>query len=211
MASESFKSFQNNISRQLDRLRDVHGTLTKGKAGRPLSKLATQQVIDAYIVLLSGVFQLYCRDVYQEALDVLVGHVGLPRLEAALYRNFQWGLELESRNAQPGSLGSDFGRLGMDLWTRLYSIDRRNRGRKAKLDALNVWRNAIAHQNFDFETVSADGPKADRDRAAKAGATKRTLSQAMDWRAAMSGLAADIDRSVSAHLTWMLRLPAAPW
>jgi hypothetical protein len=119
VASESLDSFQGNVSKQLDRVRDLHGTLTQRKVGRPLARLATQQAVDAYIMLLSGMFQHYCRDVYQQALNVIAGQVSVPRLEFALYRNFQWRLALDSQNVQPSSLGSDFGRLGMDLqsWT----------------------------------------------------------------------------------------------
>lgn len=198
MPSKALKNWQRSLIKQLDPLRTIHADLTGRRSGRPRT---TQQVVDAYIILLSGLFQQYCRDVYQEAVDEVVAAVAIPRLHPVLYKNFQWSLELGSKNAQPSSLGSDFGRLGMDFWARLRSRDSRSRTRQNKLESLNVWRNAVAHQDF----VRND------DFNKKAGKTRRTLAYAEDWRAALTALASDIDAAMSAHLVWLLSLPSLPW
>jgi hypothetical protein len=161
MPSKALKKWQRSVIAQLDPLRTIHADLTGRKAGRPRT---TQQVVDAYIILLSGLFQQYCRDIYQEALNEVVTAVDIPRLRPVMYKNFQWQLDLDSRNAQPASLGSDFGRLGIDFWTRLRSRDSRNLTRQNKLESLNAWRNAVAHQDF---VLSDDFKK-------KAGKTRRT-------------------------------------
>jgi len=57
-------------------------------------------------------------------------------------------LQLKRFNAQPGSIGADFGRFGIDFWTEVRVKDPRNAARQAVLEELNAWRNAIAHQDF---------------------------------------------------------------
>src|SRR5487761_2241061 len=54
-----------------------------------------------------------------------------------------------SGNPNSGNLGSDFKRLGIDFWAEVKKLDARNADRLKRLDELNNWRNAIAHQHFD--------------------------------------------------------------
>ena len=56
--------------------------------------------------------------------------------------------QLDRLNAQPGSIGSDFNRFGLNLWQALYALHAQNQERNRKLERLNTWRNAIAHQDY---------------------------------------------------------------
>ena len=56
---------------------------------------------------------------------------------------------LDRGNANPGTIGSDFNRLGVEFWTRVYADYPRNDRRRELLENLSAWRNAIAHQDFE--------------------------------------------------------------
>jgi hypothetical protein len=95
---------------------------------------------------------------------------------------------LDFRNAQPASLGSDFGRLGIiKFWDKVIALDPENANRKQLLDYLNQWRNAIAHQHFD---------------PAKLGGTARLrLGQVSRWRRACHALAKAFDEVARQHVS----------
>ena len=57
--------------------------------------------------------------------------------------------KLDRGNANPGSLGQDYGRLGIEFWDEVRKLSPRNSARSQALEMLNSWRNAIAHQDFD--------------------------------------------------------------
>ena len=161
-----------------------------GGAGRG-RRYATLQVNYAYAMLLSSQFQGFCRDLHTEAVDVLVGAVGLAVLRPLMRNGLVQGRKMDSGNPNPGNLGSDFGKLGMAFWPNVIALDGRNQARKDTLETLNVWRNAAAHQNWD-----------------EVGPALR-LNQVQAWRAACRALAIDIDRVVGAHLAGLVG--AAPW
>ena len=65
------------------------------------------------------------------------------------------------------------------------ALSPRNSARNKSLEMLNLWRNAIAHQNFD---------------PSKLGSTKLGLAQVRKWRIACEGLARGFDRVMRAHI-----------
>lgn len=105
------------------------------------------------------------------------------------------GRKLDSGNPNPGNIGSYFGRLGVYIWDEIGRNDRRNADRRAKLEELNHWRNAIAHQRFDPAVLG--------------GRTTLGLQQVRGWRLACQGLAFALDAVVAAHLTKLCG--NAPW
>jgi hypothetical protein len=179
---------------ELNRLDAAH--LAVGGAG-PGRRMATRQINDAYIVLLAAHFQQFCRDLHSEAAEFLAASA--PHMESTVSRALVVGRMLDRGNAAPASLGSDFGRLGMDLWPVLSGRDRRNARRRRRLEQLNVWRNAVAHQDFRFAphvvlTLAGSG---------------RTLDFVHDCRAACAALARQLDAAVGDHLRRIVG--TAPW
>ena len=105
-------------------------------------------------------------------------------------RQLDWG------NAQRSSIGSDFGRLGIDFWQKVDAmLDDHAAARRAQLGMLNEWRNAIAHQDFD---------------PAKLGGTITLhLGQVKRWRVACNALARVFDEVLHGHLEGLIGV--APW
>lgn len=142
-------------------------------------------------MLLSSQFQGYCRDLHSEAVDFVVVNVTPSSLANVVRSTLLQGRKLDHGNPNPGNLGSDFGRLGMQLWPSVHAVDRRNVSRQRELESLNTWRNAIAHQDWT-----------------KVGPNLR-LGTVRAWRSVCRGLATSFDAAVAAHLT--LVVGAAPW
>jgi hypothetical protein len=103
---------------------------------------------------------------------------------------------LDRGNANSSSLGSDFGRLGLSFWQEVKATDARAEKWQQRLDQLNDWRNAIAHQSFG--------------KLLRAGARPVvSLQEVRVWRNACKGLARAFDRVIGVHLGSMVGNP--PW
>jgi len=118
--------------------------------------------------MLSSQFQRLCRDLQSEAVDELAATISLPDVLEMFRLQLTTGRKLDSGNPNPGNIGSDFGRLGMDFWPEVFKLNPRNFARRAGLEALNRWRNAIAHQDFD--------------PAALGGRTELRMAEVRRWR-----------------------------
>jgi hypothetical protein len=140
-------------------------------------------------------FQGFCRDLHSEAVDHLVNSIPMASLHTLLRARLTEGRKLDMGNPNPGNLGSDFGRLGMQFWQEVQSCDRRNGRRQKCLDMLMAWRNAIAHQDFDGQKLG--------------GRTELRLSDVRTWRSACAVLARSFDFAVAEHLTALVG--SAPW
>lgn len=192
MGSRSLARWRTIGSRALDEIESAHSAIGGQGPGR---RYATQQINQAYAVLLSSQFQKYCRDVHSEATDYLVPAIVAP-LHRALFRTqFMRDRKLEIGNPNPGNLGSDFARFGMDLWELVYAHDPRNKRRRERLEEWNAWRNAIAHQNFRSPSLQ--------------GKSTLRLSDVREWRAACDALAKELDYAVARHLA--IICGTAPW
>jgi hypothetical protein len=171
-------------ARALDEIAQAHAAVGGTKRGR---RYATQQINQAYAVLLASQFQGFCCDLYAECVDHLMVALSPPlALRPIVHKGFTRGCLLDRGNAQPASLGTDFERLGINLWREVESFHPRNKARKADLGRLNEWRNAIAHQNFDPAKLG--------------GATTLRLTQVQRWRVALQHLARAFDRVTRMHL-----------
>jgi hypothetical protein len=102
--------------------------------------------------------------------------------------------KLDRGNANPGNLGSDFNRLGLDFWDEVKTLSARNSARNRTLEMLNEWRNAIAHQHFDPSKL----------RTSRLG-----LAQVRIWRKVCNGLARDFDIVMRNHVSSVTG--SSPW
>ena len=189
MTSQALLRWQRDRKVELDEILQAHASVGGTARGR---RTATQQINHAFAVLLASQFQGFCRDLHSESVDHLVS--GVPQQFQTLLRfEFTFGRQLDRHNAQSSALGSDFGRLGIEFWSRVDACDARNDARKKKLEKLNEWRNAIAHQNYD--KVRKEAPL--------------RLNRVKDWRCALSQLAEHFDRAMRDHLNQLLG--SYPW
>jgi hypothetical protein len=190
MASAAFRRWVTTRRSELDEIERAHAAIGGTKPGR---RYATQQVNRAYTVLVASHFQGYCRDLYTECVDYLVPNLSPATFQASIRDMLTQNLQLKRANAQPGSIGADFGRLGIDFWTEVKVDDVRNEAGAAQLEELNKWRNAIAHQDF----------------AGIAGSAVLRLRQVRTWRKVCERLARSFDEVMRLHL-WNLT-GSSPW
>jgi hypothetical protein len=124
-------------------------------------------------------------------VDYFVGNIEPVSLRPIVRAALVQGRKLDHGNPNPGNIGADFGRLGLQVWANVNALDLRNQARQAILESLNTRRNAIAHQ--DWRGVGAG----------------LQLPQIQSWRSACRALAPYFDRTVGAHLAG--RVGGPPW
>jgi hypothetical protein len=181
----------------LDRLRAAHKAVGGSGPGR---RWVTAELNQALILRLAGEFQGFARDLHDEATAFVTRTLapGSPSLQATLSIPYTAHRQLNERNAQQGSLGTDFGLFGIQLWQALGT---RYPAKKPvwneKLRLLNDARNGIAHQDLaKIAKVVAQG-------------WPLTLPSFDRWRSALDSLAEGIDRVVGVELTLIHR--TSPW
>ncbi len=147
MPSISLATWQSSSAAALDEIEAAHGII--GGAG-PGRRYATQQINQAYAVLLSSRFQKFCRDLHSECVDHLTTPAAIPDLRyVILSAVLTEGRKLDSGNPNPGNIGSDFARFQIKFWDHVKAANPKNVELLKMLEKLNEWRNAIAHQNID--------------------------------------------------------------
>jgi hypothetical protein len=197
MASKALVRWRTERAVRLDDLIASHRLVRVPAKGRYRRAAALNQ---ALVVSLAAEFQGFARDLHDEAC-VVFAHWSVPSNREAyevIRSRLRQGRELDRGNAHPGSLGSDFGRVGIDLWPMLEARDPHTRRHNRSLDRLNAARNAIAH---------SDGNKLALLRSSGLPLVATTLRR---WRADIDTLAINMDRAVAARLGSMFGRPE-PW
>jgi HEPN superfamily RiboL-PSP-like protein len=192
MPSHSWQEWNLTRAKALNDIESAHRSIGGSGPGR---RFATEQINHAYAVLLASQFQGFCRDLHSECVDSLVRSIAFPVLEKIWRFEFLWNRSLDRGNANPGAIGSDFNRLGVEFWKEVLAENTLNHGRKQLLEELNAWRNAIAHQDFDPAELG--------------GTTTLHLSEVRDWRRACNHLALSFDSVMMKYLTSITGNP--PW
>lgn len=128
---------------RLDQLEQIHDDVRGYGRGR---RWYTGELNRSLLVALVGQFQVYCRDLHNEAIDVYLAAANQRQVEVidALLKQDR---KLDTQNPRRSSLGSDFGRLGIDLIPILRSRGSRIISDLDRLDELVEFRNAIVHGN----------------------------------------------------------------
>jgi hypothetical protein len=192
MPSFSYQHWSTIRVASLNEIESAHRSVGGSGPGR---RYATQQINHAYAVLLASHFQGFCRDLHAECVDYLVRIVAPANLHPVLQLEFAWNRQLDRGNPNPGNIGSDFGRLGIEFWNQVYNQDSRNNERRRLLEELNDWRNAIAHQDFDPVRLR--------------GEATLQLRRVKTWRNSCDGLASSFDEVMRAYLQQLTS--ASPW
>ena len=190
MPSRSRQEWITIRSRSLDEILAAHQGLGGTGRGR---RFATQQVNYAYGVLLSSQFQGFCRDLHSESVELLVQGINSTTLRSACNEAFTRGRKLDFGNPNPGNIGNDFNLMGVAFWTKVIALSPLNTARRNRLEDLNLWRNAIAHQDFSKTP----------------GGSKLRLAQVAVWRRTCNHLVRAFDRVMQAHIGSVTGI--APW
>jgi hypothetical protein len=191
MPSNSYQHWSAERSASLDEIENAHASVGGTGPGR---RYATQQINQAYAVLLASQFQGFCRDLHTECAEHLIAATPA-ELRRIIRTQFLWGRALDRGNPNSGNVGSDFNRFVMNFWTEVLAEHNQNARRRQYLDQLNSWRNAIAHQDFDPAQLG--------------GTTILHLATVRQWRSSLNGLAVSFDNVMRAHLQGLLGAP--PW
>lgn len=184
MPSESLRRWREERLPSFAQIEAAHAGIVGVGPGR---RYTTQQVNQAFVMLLSSQFQGFCRDLYSECVDAFCISMPNANAEDALRTLLTQGRKLETGNPNPGNLGSDFGRFGIELWPAIRADHADNERRRTELERLNAWRNAIGHQDFNKPDLQ--------------GRTTISFAQVRSWRAVCRGLAKSLDRVMRAHLS----------
>jgi hypothetical protein len=191
MPSKAYQKWRTVRAEELDRIEHAHSAVGVTGRGR---WYATQQVNQAYVILLASHFQGFCRELYAESAEFLVGLVNPTYLQPIIQEEWRRNCQLDRGNAQPGSIGADFGRLVDSFWPRVKLHDPLDEHQfKQRLDEMNKWRNAIAHQDFsDFQAPA-----------------NLRLAQIRQWRGNCNRLARIFDNVMSDRLQSLTG--TSPW
>ena len=192
MSSLSLQLWRTDRTAALREVQDAHVSI--GGAGRG-RRYATQQINHAYVMLLSGQFQGFCRDLHTECVDYLAGTIPNVPLQAIFLAEARRDRKLDKGNPSPSNIGSDFNRLGVRFWDAVKLLNRRNEERQQDLETLNLWRNAIAHQDFNPASLG--------------GRSRVQLAEVRRWHRACDELALASDTVMQTHLTRFLG--TSPW
>lgn len=191
VASRSLVIWQTTRASALDEIEAAHRAIGGEGRGR---RYATQQINQAFAVMVSSQFQGFCRELHAEAVDHLALVLPL-ELRPIVRARFAGGRRLDGGNANPGNLGADFARFGIDLWGATVALDHGNRRRQRELEELSKWRNAIAHQDFDPHHLG--------------GRSRIGLADVRRWRRACNSLARSFDAVVRGGLAPLVG--GRPW
>jgi hypothetical protein len=183
MPSRALRNWQTRSRKVLDEVEAAHAVVGGGRGARGFAR---QQINQAYVVLLSSQFQRFCRDLYAEAVDCLGGRPEHEPLNSLLRGLLTRDRRLNRGNASPANIGADFERLGVSFWDSVRRRSVRNPVRQRRLEELNIWRNAIAHQDFSDPTFQ--------------GLERVSLAQVRVWRSACDALAVEFDRVIRLYL-----------
>lgn len=206
MPSLALEKWHTIRSRQLDELDTAHAAVGGRRPGR---RYATQQLNHSYIVAVAAQFQAYCRDLHSEAADVVteaiiragvatsIDTVAIADIaQMALTRNRR----LDRGNANPANIAADFNGFDIEILAAVRQRHALAPNRLRALEQLNIWRNAIAHQDFRFT---------DGQLETLGGRSRVGLTEARAFRRACGHLAKSFDDVLSSHLTAIIRV--RPW
>lgn len=190
MPSLAFEIWRQDRHQRLEEIAQAHTAVGGSQRGR---RFATNQINHAYAMLVSAEFQGFCRDLHSECIDHICRQITHGSLQNIIRDALFLNRKLDTQNPNPGNLGSDFQRLGINFWDRVRADDGRNESRRELLEELNLWRNAIAHQ--DFSRVG--------------GSMALRLSKVRDWRRACDGLTVSFNEVLRQHLLDLFGV--TPW
>jgi hypothetical protein len=193
MPSIALQNWSTGRAAALDEIEHAHRSVGGTGPGR---RYLTQHINQAYAVLLSSEFQGFCRDLHDECTGYLVAPVASAVLLATYRSNLLFGRKLDTGNANAGNIGADFNRFGIAFWPAVDADSPRSAARRLALEALNRWRNAIAHSAFTPDMYKGRHPSLH-------------LVEVQEWRKACDGLARSFDNVLRAHLHSATGV--APW
>src|SRR5512140_3817235 len=116
MPSRALARWSTQSQAELDQLEEAHARATTKRRSR---QALAGQLCRAYLVSISAQFQRFCRDLHSEASQRLADAVEPKAFRGAVLRLLTEGRRLDTGNANAGTLGADFDRLGLEFWAEV--------------------------------------------------------------------------------------------
>ncbi|MHB8878630.1 MAG: hypothetical protein ACYC8T_33440 [Myxococcaceae bacterium] len=198
MASRALAKWQTVRQQELDQFLAAHARVGGNRPGR---RYATEQLNYAYLAAVAAQFQGFCRDLHSEAVGALAA--AAPKVSTIIVASLTKNRKLDQGNAHEGTIAEDFARVGIeDFWDRVAARGGRafTKARRRRLEQMNMWRNAIAHNNFEQNQTRVD--KLD-------GQLRPRLIEGARCRDACRRLAVQMEAAVSSFLARVVGSP--PW
>lgn len=181
MPSQSLSDWFSTRAVVLD---DVLGAIGVIRESKQIQRTAIQHLSRSYVVMLSAEFQGFCKDLHRECAVHFAGRVPAG-IESVILQQFLAQRLLDRGNPNPGNIGGDFNRLGLRLFDEASRADPRVTTWRQELDTLNVWRNAVAHNDYTAPRIFA---------------RTLTMTQLRSWRFACNHLAIVFDCVLGRYL-----------
>jgi hypothetical protein len=151
-----------------------------------------EESLQGYVVLLSGHFQGFCRDLYTECAQ-FCGAAVPATMRTTIQAQFTAKLAITTGNPKIESIRDDFERF--DFTLDLGAAAPGNPQRVTHLGQLNYWRNHVAHQKATLPPAGVP--------------PVLVLADIQAWQASCDVLATSLDDIMRQELTRVLG--AAPW
>jgi len=119
-------------------------------------------------------------------------------IENVIHTRLSEARDLDRGNANPGSIGRDFGRFGFEVWPALARRDPSSATHNRSLEQLNAARNGLAHA--DLAALAA----------LRAQGVPLVLNTYRRWRRDLDALAANLDAELASQLGRLFGRPD-PW
>ena len=193
--SNAKNSWSTSGAGRLDQLERIHADSRGYGRGR---RWYTGELNRSLLVTLVGQFQVYCRDLHDEAIGVYLSEASEHQREV-LQTLLKQGRKLDTQTPRRSALGSDFGRLGFDVIPALNAQGDRVVKDLRRLDQLIEIRNAIVHGN---ETRVQS--------LVQCYQTRLTLYTYRQYRKTLDRLVWKLDTVVALELAAGLQIPQ-PW
>ena len=183
MASQALMRWRHAASL---RLKNVEAARLAVGGRAAIQVLAAEQIKHAYVVLPSSHFQAFCRDLHTEAVDHLYPAVAPSAVQGIVKMLLTRNRMLDRGNPNAGNIGSDFNRFNFNFWQEVIAFDGKNADHQRQIDALNSWRNAVAHQDFAPSNL--------------VGVARLDMAVIRKWQSACNRLASSFDGVISDRL-----------
>jgi len=180
---------------RLDELLSMHAKATGTGPGR---RYGTTEFNRTLVTALVAQFQGFARDLHDLAVTEFVRTLEPPTRADKVRQLLTQGRKLDERTPRRSTLGSDFGRLGIELIDAVKGHHADSADRLHTLDQVVELRNAVGHGN-----------EAEIARLVQEG-YKTTKTAFRKYRRTFNGLAETMDEVVAIQLSSILGMPR-PW
>jgi hypothetical protein len=137
MTSSALTYWRSDSGDRLDELLAAHKLMEGTGRGR---RWRTEGLNAAMVLRLAAEFQGFARRLHDLGCDTFATWAAPTNVavRAVILNQLREARQIDRRNAQPESLGSDFGRFGFRLWPALHARDSRSKRYQESLERLNT-------------------------------------------------------------------------